>query len=41
LFSITTEWPSVFVIAWPSERATTSVGPPAANGTMSVIGRVG
>src|SRR5258708_35951224 len=41
LFSITTVWPSVFVIATPSVRATTSVGPPAANGTMSVTGRDG
>src|SRR2546423_3606973 len=36
-----TVWPSVFDIAAPRVRATTSVGPPAAKGTMSVTGRVG
>ena len=41
LFSISTDWPSVRVIAAPSTRATTSVGPPAAKGTTSVIGFVG
>src|SRR5207253_3237773 len=41
LFSITTVWPSVFIIAAPSVRATTSVGPPAANGTTSVTVRDG
>jgi hypothetical protein len=34
-------WPSVLDICSPTRRATTSVGPPAANGTIIVIGRVG
>jgi hypothetical protein len=34
-------WPSVFDIGSATRRVTTSVGPPAANGTMMVIGRVG
>ena len=37
-FSITTVWPSVARIRSPSVRASTSVGPPAANGTTMVIG---
>jgi hypothetical protein len=41
LFSITTVWPRVFAIEAPSVLATTSVGPPAANGTTSVIARAG
>jgi len=38
LFSTTTAWPSALPIGTASARATTSVGPPAANGTTSVIG---
>src|SRR5262245_36427163 len=34
-------WPRLLVMEAPSVRATTSVGPPAANGTTRVIGRVG
>src|SRR5262249_34719302 len=41
LFSTTTDWPSVLLIDAAIERPTTSVGPPAANGTTSVTGRVG
>jgi hypothetical protein len=41
LFSMTTVWPSVRDIAAPSVRATTSVGPPAAKGTIIVMVRVG
>ncbi|MNL42029.1 hypothetical protein D3C87_1644650 [compost metagenome] len=40
-FSTTTLWPSDFDIAAATERATTSVGPPAANGTTMVMGRDG
>src|SRR5215469_1842838 len=40
-FSTTTCWPSVRDMCSPTMRATTSVGPPAANGTMRVIGRSG
>src|SRR6185369_12793890 len=40
-FSITTVCPSVFRIFSARMRASTSVGPPAANGTISVIGRDG
>ena len=40
-FSITMVWPSVFDMWSVTMRAMTSVGPPAANGTMTVIGRVG
>ena len=41
MFSITMVWPSVLDMWSPTMRATTSVGPPAANGTIRVIGRVG
>src|SRR5947209_4246170 len=34
-------WPSSFPMRSPTMRATTSVGPPAANGTMMVIGLLG
>ena len=37
-FSITNGWPSVFDMWSPTMRAMTSVGPPAANGTIMVIG---
>ena len=33
-FSITNCWPNFSVSFWPTSRATTSTGPPAANGTM-------
>ena len=36
-FSITSCWPSVRDMCSPMMRAMTSVGPPAANGTISVI----
>src|SRR5215472_12891285 len=41
IFSITSVWPSVRDIWSPTRRVTTSVGPPAANGTMTVIGLFG
>src|SRR5216684_2929622 len=40
-FSTTTCWPSVRDMWSPTMRATTSVGPPAAKGTMRVMGRSG
>jgi hypothetical protein len=40
-FSTTTCWPSARVIDSASTRATVSLGPPAANGTIIVTGRVG
>src|SRR3982751_5167086 len=40
-FSITTACFSVALIEFPSRRAITSPGPPAENGTTSVIGRLG
>src|SRR6516165_7357233 len=40
-FSTTSVWPSVRDIWSPTRRVTTSVGPPAANGTMTVIGLFG
>src|SRR5690348_15326412 len=40
-FSTTSCCPSVRDMLSPTMRATTSVGPPAAKGTMSVIGRSG
>src|SRR5258706_4798159 len=40
-FSITTVCPSVLRICSARMRASTSVGPPAENGTISVIGRDG
>src|SRR5690606_9736147 len=40
-FSTTTVWPRVGRMASASERATLSVGPPAANGTIILIGRSG
>jgi hypothetical protein len=40
-FSITTVWPRLAVMRSPMTRATMSVGPPAANGTTIVIGRLG
>src|SRR5262245_52701645 len=41
MFSITSVWPSVRDIWSPTSRVTTSVGPPAANGTITVIGLLG
>src|SRR5215510_12292822 len=41
MFSTTSVWPSVRDIWSPIRRVTTSVGPPAANGTMTVIGLLG
>ena len=41
MFSITICWPSVPDMLSLTMRATTSVGPPAANGTIIVIVRVG
>jgi hypothetical protein len=40
-FSTTTGCPSNCDIDWAVTRAIVSVGPPAANGTITVIGRVG
>jgi hypothetical protein len=40
-FSMMTGCPSVRVMWSPTMRETTSVGPPAANGTINVIGRCG
>ena len=40
-FSIIIGWPSVVRIRSETIRATISAGPPAANGTMMVIDRVG
>ena len=41
-FSITTDWPFQRAVRKSARmRATTSVGPPAANGTSSFTGRVG
>ncbi len=41
MFSTTNVVPSVRPMCSPTRRATTSVGPPAANGTMTVIGLLG
>ncbi len=41
MFSITTGWPSASPSAGASMRPSTSIGPPAANGTTMVTGRVG
>jgi hypothetical protein len=40
-FSMTIWAPSDGPMCWVRMRASTSVGPPAANGTIIVIGRVG
>src|SRR5262249_205693 len=40
-FSTTSVWPSVRDIWSPTRRVTTSVAPPAANGTITVIGLFG
>jgi hypothetical protein len=40
-FSTMTCWPSSFDIDCAVTRAIVSVGPPAGNGTITVIGRVG
>jgi hypothetical protein len=40
-FSTTICWPRSFDIASATRRVTVSVGPPAANGTTTVIGRSG
>src|SRR5688500_17793916 len=40
-FSTTTDWPSDFCMRSAIRRAMVSVGPPAENGTMTVIGRLG
>ena len=41
VFSITTGWPSERAMRSPRMRAIVSVGPPAANGTTTVMGREG
>ena len=41
VFSTSTVWPSVLPMGMAIRRATASVGPPAANGTTSEIGRSG
>ena len=41
LFSTTTCWPSTRARCWPTSRAAMSVEPPAANGTITWIGRFG
>jgi hypothetical protein len=41
IFSITTGWPSSSPIRCANNRASTSLGPPAANGLIMVMGRVG
>src|SRR5258705_11866269 len=41
VFSMITGWPRDAFIRWPRTRATVSVGPPAANATLIVTGRVG
>ena len=40
-FSTMIRWPSVRDMCSPTRRAVTSVAPPAANGTIMVIGRDG
>jgi hypothetical protein len=40
-FSITSDWPSVLAMCSVTMRATTSLGPPAENGTTTVIGLAG
>src|SRR5215831_6621764 len=40
-FSTTTDWPSVLPICSPTILAMVSVGPPAAKGTIMVMGRSG
>jgi hypothetical protein len=40
-FSTTICWPSVRDMCSPTIREMVSVGPPAANGTIRVIGRAG
>ncbi len=40
-FSMMTAWPSVSFMRSPRMRASVSVGPPAGNGTIMVIGREG
>jgi hypothetical protein len=39
--SMTSGWPSATRIGSAKSRASVSTGPPAGNGTMIVIGRVG
>ncbi len=41
MFSTTTDWPSDVRMRSPRMRASVSVGPPAGNGTIIVIGRDG
>jgi hypothetical protein len=41
MFSITSVWPSERPIASATMRATTSLGPPAGNGTTTVMERLG
>ena len=41
IFSMTTDWPSDVRMRSPRMRASVSVGPPAGNGTIIVIGRDG
>ena len=41
MFSTTSCWPRISLIFWQSTRASASVGPPAAKGTITVIGLVG
>jgi hypothetical protein len=40
-FSITTLWPRMRGKCWLTMRAATSTGPPAVNGTIILIGRLG
>jgi hypothetical protein len=40
-FSTTSCTPRISLIFWQSTRASASVGPPAANGTITVIGLLG
>jgi hypothetical protein len=40
-FSMIMDWPRIFPICSVTMRATTSLGPPAGNGTTTVMGRDG
>src|SRR5262249_35873345 len=40
-FSITTGCPQSWLMVWPIRRATMSLGPPAGEGTISRVGRLG
>src|SRR4051812_18842441 len=41
LFSMSSGWPSVSLIRWPTSRATMSVVPPGGNGTRTRTGLAG